>query len=62
VEAVELENDIARVDKDWCIGCGVCVSKCSADAIAIRYREDKPLELPSDFNALYDKIEQERRS
>jgi Fe-S-cluster-containing hydrogenase component 2 len=44
VEAVRLNNDVAVVDEDWCIGCGVCAVSCPTDAISIvrRTQERSP--------------------
>ena len=31
--AVTLENNLARVDQEKCVGCGKCVEKCPTKAI-----------------------------
>ena len=44
---------------DWCIGCGVCVPRCSADAIRLVEKEKKPAQ-STDFAHLYMQINKER--
>jgi Pyruvate/2-oxoacid:ferredoxin oxidoreductase delta subunit len=35
MEAIELVDDIARINDDMCIGCGVCAYQCSSEAITL---------------------------
>jgi Na+-translocating ferredoxin:NAD+ oxidoreductase subunit B len=42
MEAIEIDNDVARVTVDRCIGCGVCVGACPTDAISVAERKDRP--------------------
>jgi len=59
VQAVALVNDVAKVDLDWCIGCGVCVPRCSSEAISLVQKENQPLQAP-DFVTLHTQINVER--
>jgi ferredoxin len=60
VEAITLEDDLAVIDENWCIGCGVCATRCEFDAFHIKYRDDqKPL--PIDFESLHKSIQQESK-
>ncbi len=58
VQAIKLEDDLAVVDDGWCIGWGVCATRCEYDALRIRYREDKE-EVLSDFETLHKRIQEE---
>lgn len=42
MEAVEIINDVAVVTDEKCIGCGLCVSTCPADAITLIERAQRP--------------------
>jgi len=35
VEAIEVENDKAKVDEDSCVDCGTCVDECPEEAITL---------------------------
>jgi NAD-dependent dihydropyrimidine dehydrogenase PreA subunit len=42
-------DKIAEVDVDTCIGCGVCVTHCPMEALAlVRRPEDKQVEMPDE--------------
>jgi len=61
VDAINMEDDLPRIDQEWCIGCGVCVSKCPTGAAKLRMRPDKTGELPaSNFEELHRAILDEK--
>jgi Fe-S-cluster-containing hydrogenase component 2 len=41
--AIEVVDEVAQVDTDRCIGCGVCVSGCDTDAVELVRREEAPV-------------------
>jgi ferredoxin len=45
------EEDVPEVDLDRCIGCGVCATGCSEEAISLEERPDIPVP-PVDQKAL----------
>jgi ferredoxin len=55
LQAAKLVNDICAVDRDRCIGCGVCVTNCSVKAIGLRKKETAPVP-PVSTGILYKKI------
>lgn len=59
VAALTIENEVAMVDLDWCIGCGVCVSRCSSQAIRLVEKEQKPTG-DADFVDLHLRMSDER--
>ncbi|MHB8990042.1 MAG: 4Fe-4S binding protein, partial [Chloroflexota bacterium] len=40
VKAIDEAEGVAVVDANRCIGCGLCVTGCSAGAVALRRRPD----------------------
>lgn len=42
VSAVHEDGDIAAVDVERCLGCGLCVSVCPTDALSMKKRDDIP--------------------
>ena len=40
VQAVVIEDGVAVVDEEWCIGCGVCVPRCPTGAAGLKLRDD----------------------
>jgi len=52
---------VAKVDKDWCIGCGVCINKCPSQAARIIIRPDKKDDKPAtNFRKLHEQILEEK--
>jgi Fe-S-cluster-containing hydrogenase component 2 len=61
MDAIALTDGIAAVDLDRCIGCGLCVTTCPTEAIAlIRKPEDRIYEPPKSAIETYIRIAQER--
>jgi Fe-S-cluster-containing hydrogenase component 2 len=42
VNALEIKNDMAFVDIEKCIGCGLCVSACPVKALVLVRRGGQP--------------------
>ncbi len=63
VEAVEIsEKGMPVVDREWCIGCGVCATVCPTDAVVLHVREDKATERPAaTFRELHLRILHEKK-
>jgi Fe-S-cluster-containing hydrogenase component 2 len=59
MDAVGVEDKLAVVDTQRCIGCGLCASTCTKAAIRLRPREDQRIP-PRDRQAMYLKIMMER--
>ncbi|CAD7846649.1 MAG: hypothetical protein [Olavius algarvensis Delta 4 endosymbiont] len=59
MEAISADDGYSAVDKDRCIGCGVCVSKCPTNSIELKQKESKYVP-PKDSEAMYKKILMER--
>jgi Fe-S-cluster-containing hydrogenase component 2 len=51
MDAITLEDDIAVLNLDRCIGCGVCVHHCPSEALSLVARSDF-LEPPRSFREL----------
>jgi ferredoxin len=50
MEAITLPEDVSVVDRARCIGCGVCISVCPTEAIALTPRpESERIEPPEDL-------------
>jgi len=43
VEAIKVEDSVARVDHDRCIGCGLCATACPSEAITLVAVEKAPI-------------------
>jgi Fe-S-cluster-containing hydrogenase component 2 len=43
MDALTIEDDIAVLDAERCIGCGVCVSVCPTGALRLELREGAPV-------------------
>jgi ferredoxin len=58
MEAIGLEH-VAVIDQQRCIGCGLCATTCSAEAIVLeRVTEVTP---PADYRELVTRIGEEKR-
>ena len=40
------EDDIARIDLERCIGCGLCVTTCESEALSLMRKSEDELYLP----------------
>ena len=40
MDAISLVDDIAQVDPERCLGCGVCIRACSTEALNLVRREN----------------------
>ena len=43
MEAIEVEDAIAKIDLTKCIGCGVCAPTCTSEAIKLRKKDEEVL-------------------
>ncbi len=59
VQAITLVNEIAVVDQQECIGCGLCVSGCPSEAMYLVEREEIPA-VPATVSEMGMKILQEK--
>ena len=54
-------EEVAEINLDRCIGCGLCVSTCETDAMHLVKKSDEQLyEPPSSLTETYMRIAQER--
>ena len=44
---MEVVDEMAEVDTDLCIGCGLCATGCPEDAIELVRREESPVPTPT---------------
>ena len=58
---VDAEETVAHVNLDRCIGCGLCVTVCEFDAVALKDKEvGERMEPPANLVETYMKIAQEK--
>jgi Fe-S-cluster-containing hydrogenase component 2 len=61
MEAVFMDDEKAHVDKNRCIGCGLCVTTCPTDAMKLVKKPEENLYLPPESGMeTYIRIAQER--
>ncbi|MBU2549671.1 MAG: 4Fe-4S binding protein [Proteobacteria bacterium] len=46
MEAIAIEEEVARVDPDRCIGCGLCVTTCPAEALRLDVKPEDEYRAP----------------
>jgi Fe-S-cluster-containing hydrogenase component 2 len=57
-----MSDDGPVIDQEWCIGCGVCATVCTTEAVILSRREDKSEERPAGtFSELHQKIQSEKK-
>jgi ferredoxin len=59
MDAVSVEEKLSGVDENLCIGCGLCASSCTKEAIRLRPRDGQVVP-PPDQQAMYQRIMLER--
>jgi len=59
MQAIELREDIAVVNRTRCIGCGNCSAKCSSEAILLKKKEKQYIP-PQTMDDLFDLILEEK--
>jgi len=59
VEAITVNDGVAKVKLDRCIGCGVCVPTCATNAVTLRKR-DSASEPPRNIMDLFMRRAQEK--
>jgi Fe-S-cluster-containing hydrogenase component 2 len=40
VHAIQLVDDVAEINDQKCIGCGLCVTACPVDALSLQEKND----------------------
>jgi len=55
MSALALDEDAVRVDRDRCIGCGLCNSVCTEDALSMERIDEAPAP-PLNHKALSEAI------
>ena len=62
MDAIRMEGDTAVVNRDRCIGCGVCVGTCSVAAVKLMQKSEQERYIPpKDVVEMQLRIAGERR-
>ena len=60
MQALSKDDDHIALNTDRCIGCGLCISTCPTDAIAL-VKRDGYIPPPANLNELVKKISEKKR-
>lgn len=61
VHAINLEDEVARIDHNQCIGCGLCVSACPTEALELVHKPAEELPaLPTSVGEIFSQLASER--
>jgi len=60
MDAIAIEEDIARIDADRCIGCGVCIAFCDQEALTLVAKAGETYVPPKTAFETYFNIARER--
>ena len=59
MEAIIVGAEYYEINRDRCIGCGLCVTTCPVEAITLKTKS-KPPQIPDTFMEMQVKIAKER--
>jgi Fe-S-cluster-containing hydrogenase component 2 len=62
MEAMTVDAGSVRLNKDRCIGCGLCVSTCPTGALSLVRKPDKGGRLPETFFDTWRTIAKQRNA